>query len=419
VCPIMTENSLPVKYLPGSDDRGAAFFPDTGIPAAARPSILIVEDEIILAEDLREFLLEYGYHVSAIARTGEEALDAFSDLRPDLILMDISLPGTVDGIDVAGTITRDFPVPVIYITAFSDGETITRATATNPYGFLVKPFRKETVHSTIQVALARNRLDSVIRGSREWIDLTFRNIDRGIIVMDKEGRIALVNTFAERLLGTPFSALHGNAFDHEIRFHDAIFHERYTPPIRSVLDAGLISIIPTDILLVSGQGRTHRIKEGTISPILDELGAIHGALFVVSPEICPSEDPGFRETPADNGRKGKEDTYPARGILPPQGMRIQEVKGDIAISLSLEKANLCVLLGKYEEALGIYDLMLRSDPDNFQIWHNRGAVQTRLGRPGEALHSFEKALAAHPGSEETLKRKAEVQAILSLKRRRD
>jgi len=415
----MTENSLPAKYFPGSGARGAAWFPDTGSPASARPSILIVEDETILAEDLREFLQEYGYQVCAIARTGEEALAAFSDHHPDLVLMDISLPGTVDGIHVAAAITGDFSVPVIYLTAFSDGETIARAMATNPYGFLVKPFRKETVHSTIQVALARNRLDSVIRRSREWIDLTFRNIDRGIIVMDKEGRIALVNAFAERLLGMPFSALHGKAFDDEIRFHDAIFHERYTPPVRSVLDEGLLSIIPSDILLVSGQGRTNRINEGTISPILDELGAIHGALFAVSPEICPSQDPGFRKTPADDERTGEEDTYPVRGIVPPQGMKIQEVKGDIAISLSLEKANLCVLLGKYEEALGIYELMLRSDPDNFQIWHNRGVVQTRLGRPGEALHSFEKALAAHPGSEETLKRKAGILAILSRKRRRD
>jgi DNA-binding response OmpR family regulator len=414
----MTENSLPLNYSPGSDARGAASFPGAVSPAAARPSVLVVEDETILAEDLREFLLEYGYHVCAIARTGEEALAAFSEFRPDLVLMDISLPGKMDGIDVAVAINRDFPVPVIYLTAFSDEETITRATGTNPYGFLVKPFRKETVHSTIQVALARNRLDSVLRGSREWIELTFRNIDRGIIVMDKEGRIALVNAFAERLLGTPFSALHGNAFDQEIRFHDAIFHERYTPPVRSVLDEGLISIIPPGILLVSGQGRTHRIKEGTISPILDELGAVHGALFVVSPEICPPEDPKFRETPADDERTGEEDAYTVRGSVPPQGTRIQEVKGNIAISLSLEKANLCVLLGKYEEALGIYDLMLRSDPGNFQIWHNRGVVQTRLGRPGEALHSFEKALAANPGSEETVKRKAGIQAILSMKRRR-
>jgi tetratricopeptide (TPR) repeat protein len=120
------------------------------------------------------------------------------------------------------------------------------------------------------------------------------------------------------------------------------------------------------------------------------------------------------------GESAGEDTeYPLREAASLQGMSIQEVKGDIAISLSLEKANLCVLLGKYEEALGIYNLMLRSDPDNFQIWHNVGVVQTRLGRLVEALRSFERALAANPGSEETLRRRNGVQTILSMKRRRD
>ncbi|MGA2916980.1 response regulator [Methanoregula sp.] len=415
----MTENSLPAEYSPGPDVQRAGCFHNARSPSAVRPVLLIVEDEAILAEDLKEALQEYGYHVCAIAQTGEEALAEFYEFQPDLVLMDINLPGRLDGIDVAVRITKDFPVPVLYLTAFSDGETITRAMNTNPYGFLVKPFRKETVHSTIQVALARNRLDTIIRGSREWIDLTFRNIDRGLIVMDKEGKIALINSFAERLLGVQFSALHGNAFDKEIRLHDAVFHEHYVLPVRSVLDEGLITIIPSDILLVSGRGMTHRIKEGTISPILDELGSIHGALFVFTPETGLAVDPWSRKTPVEGESAGEDTAYPLREAASLQGMRIQDVKGDIAISLSLEKANLCVLLGKYEEALGIYDLMLRSDPDNFQIWHNLGVVQTRMGRLVEALRSFERALAANPGSEETLRCRTGVQTILSMKRRRD
>ena len=413
----MMENSLPALGSAGSGVTGTAGSCDI------RPIILIVEDEAVPAEDLRETLQEYGYQVCTIASTGEEAMAEFSARRPDLIIMDINLPGAMDGIDVASRITRDFPVPVVYLTAYFDEETITRATNTNPYGFLVKPFSKETIHSTIhstiQVALARNRLDRSIRGSREWIDLTLRNIDQGIIVLNTEGRIVLANSCAERLLGVHFTAIHGNAFIDEIRFHDAIFNERYIPPVLSVLDEGLLAIIPSDILLVSGRGETIRIKNGTISPVLDNQGAVHGALFIFTTDIGPKPEPLPGNDPADRRDAERSTTDPVQGFVSPQRITIREIEGDIAISPSLEKANLCVLRGKYEEAIGIYDQMLRSDPDNFQIWHNRGMVQANLGRHGEALQSFDRALAVNPDSDQTHHRRTEVHTILSVKRRRD
>ena len=414
----MSENSFFVAHSRGDEVQRSACLLNVRDPGMDRPVILIVEDEAILAEDLKEVLQDYGYEVCAIAQTGEQALAGFSQFQPDLILMDIHLPGTMDGIDVAARITKNFPVPVLYLTAFFDGETIARATQTNPYGFLVKPFKKETVHSSIQVALARNRLDTKIRSSREWIDLTFKNIDRGIIVLDKEGRIVLINSFTERLLGVPFNTLHQKAFVDEIRFYDTILHKRYVPADFSVLNEGLISIIPPDILLVSGKGKTLRIRDGTISPVSDERGSIHGALFVFTTETGTPETPGFRKTPADIVSTGKEGTSLAQGENSLQRMTIQEVKGDIAISISLEKANLCVLLGKFEEAIGIYDQMLKDDPGDFQVWYNRGVVQIKLGRHGEALRSFEKALVIRPDSNEALCRKTEVLAIRSMKKRR-
>jgi CheY-like chemotaxis protein/tetratricopeptide (TPR) repeat protein len=414
----MMENSLPAEYSSGSEIPGSVSPHEVRAPHIGRPVILIVEDEAILAEDIKEVLEEYGYRVCAIAQTGEQALSGFFDFQPDLILMDINLPGNIDGIEAAARITKNFPVPIVYLTAFSDGETITRATKTNPYGFLVKPFRKETVHSTIQVALAKNRLDTDIRNSREWIDLTFRNIDRGIIVIDTDGRIALVNSFTERLLGIPFSTLHRNLFEDEIRLHDAIFDERYIPSLVSVFQEGLISIIPSDIILINGFGNTFRIMEGAFSPISDEQGSIHGVMFTFKANTRPAKKSGFKETPLIATLEDANTSSPFEGSASLQNLRIQELKGDITMGLSLEKANLCILLGKFEEAVLIYEKMLTTDLHNFQIWHNLGVVQTKLGRHREALRSFERALAANPASGETLRLKTEVRAILSMKKRR-
>jgi signal transduction histidine kinase len=115
--------------------------------------ILIVEDERITSDHLRRLLKRRGYEIAGIASNGNEALDQLKHDRPDLMLVDIGLPGIYDGIQVAQRACEDYKIPVVFLTAFSDPDTIRRARVSEPYGFIVKPFVEEELHATIEIAL--------------------------------------------------------------------------------------------------------------------------------------------------------------------------------------------------------------------------------------------------------------------------
>ncbi len=121
--------------------------------------ILITEDEVLVARELAETLEELGYEVTAIAHDGKTALQKVSETSPDLVLMDIVLPGQMDGIEVANFIRAHHHIPVVYLTAYADTETLDRAQITEPFGYLIKPFQAKALHTTIQVALNRHAVE--------------------------------------------------------------------------------------------------------------------------------------------------------------------------------------------------------------------------------------------------------------------
>jgi len=117
--------------------------------------ILVVEDEAIIAEEIRDRLQSLGYEVVASLRTGESALTYVAEDRPDLVLMDIVLRGEMDGIEAAGQIRSRHAVPVVYLTAYADKQTIQRAKASGASGYLIKPLREKELHATIELALQK------------------------------------------------------------------------------------------------------------------------------------------------------------------------------------------------------------------------------------------------------------------------
>jgi YesN/AraC family two-component response regulator len=116
--------------------------------------ILIVEDERLVAQHISRLLQDEGFLVCAIASEGKIAIKKIIEFHPDLILLDIQIKGELDGIEVAQQIQTIYDIPILYLTAFSDTETIERAQTTNPMGYVLKPFRREQLLSSIAVALA-------------------------------------------------------------------------------------------------------------------------------------------------------------------------------------------------------------------------------------------------------------------------
>ncbi len=124
-----------------------------------RPKILIVEDEIIIAESLRRSLEALAYEVTAICSTAEAAIEAARTTKPDLVLMDIRLKGEKDGIYAARIVSEGFDVPVIFVTAYGDDAVLDRAKRTKPAGYLLKPFRADELKAAIETALYRHMIE--------------------------------------------------------------------------------------------------------------------------------------------------------------------------------------------------------------------------------------------------------------------
>ncbi|MGK7905404.1 MAG: ATP-binding protein [Hormoscilla sp.] len=133
----------------------------------SKQKVLVVEDEIIIAMDIRNSLRSMGYEVPAIASSGEKALEKVAELQPDLVLMDIILKGKMDGVETATKIRKDFNIPVVYLTAHSDVYTLNRAKATGPFGYVVKPFEMRDLQTTIDIAIARSQAEDEMRKAIE------------------------------------------------------------------------------------------------------------------------------------------------------------------------------------------------------------------------------------------------------------
>ena len=127
------------------------------------PAIFIVEDEAIVASDIRETLISLGYTVPGMAKSGESALEKIGQSHPDLVLMDIHLAGKMDGVEAAGKIHVLYDIPVIYLTAYADKLLLERAKITEPYGYVLKPYDERELHSVIEMALYKHRIEHEIK----------------------------------------------------------------------------------------------------------------------------------------------------------------------------------------------------------------------------------------------------------------
>ncbi|MFZ4546871.1 MAG: response regulator [Bacteroidales bacterium] len=147
----------------------------------SKSKILVVEDERITAEDLKNTLERLGYMVTGIASSAESFYKSIESEMPDLVLMDIYLKGNKDGIELASEIKQSLNIPVIYLTAFSDSNILDRAKVTGPFGYVLKPFQERELHSNIEMALHKNsmeirinQLNTILKTIREINQITVR-----------------------------------------------------------------------------------------------------------------------------------------------------------------------------------------------------------------------------------------------------
>ncbi|MFA6009869.1 MAG: sigma 54-interacting transcriptional regulator [Desulfobacteraceae bacterium] len=171
-------------------------------------SILIVENEAIIAADIANKLRKLDYDVVSSTDTGEDAIEFARQLRPSLVLMDIRLAGEMDGITAADIIRRECQVPVVFLSAHSDKTTVQRARHAEAFGFIMKPFDNRELHTQIEMALYKHAVERRLRESQARLATFSAATFEGIIEI-KEGRIVDCNDQFAQILGYPVAELKG------------------------------------------------------------------------------------------------------------------------------------------------------------------------------------------------------------------
>ena len=235
--------------------------------------ILVVEDESLVARDLHQTLTRAGYEVTALCRTGAEALEAVKIQQPDVVLMDIHLQGDMDGIEAAGRIQREYQKPVVFLTGHADERTTRRARTAEPYGYLLKPFHESELRSVVELAVSRHKADRSLRASEERFVSTLRSMAEGVISTDVLGVITFMNPVAEGLTGWSLAAATGRPL-HEVFRVSLPGGETMDPPGLMNGGTALRTMILTD-----KEGVNIPIEDNT-TPIRDADGALTGIVVL-------------------------------------------------------------------------------------------------------------------------------------------
>lgn len=241
--------------------------------------VLVVEDEAIIAEDLKRRLQSFGYIVIATATTGQDAVAKAAAMQPDLVLMDIVLRGDMDGIQAANLMREQLGIPVVYLTSHADSTTVNRAVTTEPFGYILKPLDDRELSITIEMALYRHHAEKKLRDMERWLKTTLNSVGDGLIATDAAGCISLMNPQAEHLTGWTSAESIGRPLSDVFSIRDARSGQPLPLPTMQVLKEGPVTHLDPYVLLQTRDQRKIYIHD-SVAPICDDAGAVTGAVLV-------------------------------------------------------------------------------------------------------------------------------------------
>lgn len=204
-----------------------------------RPKVLIAEDELLVAADLRETLENLGYDVVGEAETGPAAIEMAEQFQPDVVLMDIRLRESMDGIEAAGAIRRRWQLPVVFLTSNPNERIRSRAQAAAAYGYLLKPFRPDILNATLLQAIAQHRSARDLFTKDTWLRTVLDSLNDGIIATDREGRVRYMNPSAKELTGCASEEAIGTEIEQLYKLRTVTGETVEKCPLRKALDSAL------------------------------------------------------------------------------------------------------------------------------------------------------------------------------------
>jgi len=245
----------------------------------AKAQILVVEDDNIVVRELRDRLQSLGYAVSAVASYGEEVIEKAAETRPDLVLMDIKLRGDMDGVEAAQEIRDRFDIPVVYLTAYADEDTLQRAKITEPYGYIIKPFEERELHTATEMALYRHGMERKLKESERWLATILRSIGEAVIATDEKGLVTFVNPVAEALTGWKQEDALGKDGTEVFRIVSEETGILAESPVTKALREGVIVGLANHSILIAKDG-TETPVDDSAAPIRDDKGKVIGVVLV-------------------------------------------------------------------------------------------------------------------------------------------
>ncbi|MBI5666268.1 MAG: PAS domain S-box protein [Nitrospirae bacterium] len=244
----------------------------------AKPRILIVEDEWIIANDLKTGLNNLGYIVPSIAATGAEAIEYIKTMKFDLVLMDIVLQGEKDGIETAKEIISGFDVPVIFLTAYTDEAILKQAKKSGAYGYLVKPFKDREMQATIELALYKHEMEKKLKASEDRLYTTLISINDAVISTDNKGVIIFMNPLAESLTGWKLENAQKKNLEDIFKVRTDEKDSEDENPVSQIVREGL-TITQANYVLHLRKGMKKSIELSS-APIRNDQGNINGIVIV-------------------------------------------------------------------------------------------------------------------------------------------
>jgi PAS domain S-box-containing protein len=256
--------------------------------------ILIAEDQTIVARDMEHILVRHGYRVVATVDRGDDAVEAVSSMRVDLVLMDIDLKGDMDGIEAAGLIQGEYSTPVVFLGSEPAAETFERAKLSDPFGYIVKPAAERDLCAGIELALYKYQSGQLVNDKEKWLEDVLTQLGEGVIATDHDGRIYLYNLAAERIIGRPPEDILRQPVTDVMALLDA--DSRF-------LDQDVFWNVQAQGTAKDWSGQAHVVGsnglvpiEYTASAIKDREGRFRGATIIFRQQ----EDVRFREAETDD-----------------------------------------------------------------------------------------------------------------------
>ncbi|WP_299486529.1 GGDEF domain-containing response regulator [Acaryochloris sp. IP29b_bin.137] len=241
--------------------------------------ILVVEDEELLALVIKNQLLKLGYQVAGIVETGSGAIQLTQEFQPDVVLMDIHLHGDMDGIEAAGCITDQFDIPIIFLTAFGDSETLGKAKLVSPFSYILKPFEPIELLTSIEIALHKHRAEQKVKEQKTWLYTILESIGDAVVATDNQGLVRYMNRVAETITEWKKEDAIGQDINDVMSLITGTARNSLENPLKKVLKDHKDVLLPENTYLITKNRQEIPIEDSAV-PILDDQNQPRGAVIV-------------------------------------------------------------------------------------------------------------------------------------------